>query len=78
MNIESHNERTFLDPGTVIADRYEIVRTIGRGGMAAVYEVLDLELENSRFALKILSREFSSNQDYVERFIREVQLMHRV
>jgi tetratricopeptide (TPR) repeat protein len=40
--------------GARIADRYEVVRTLGTGGMATVYEVLDLS-SCERLALKQLS-----------------------
>jgi hypothetical protein len=40
--------------GARIAERYEVVRTLGTGGMATVYEVLDLS-SRERLALKQLS-----------------------
>jgi serine/threonine-protein kinase len=40
--------------GGRIADRYEVVRTLGTGGMAIVYEVLDA-VTHDRLALKQLS-----------------------
>jgi serine/threonine-protein kinase len=74
----SPGDASFLAPGTIIADRYKILRTVGRGGMANVYKAEDLELENAIVALKILNQEFSENKDYVVRFLREVELMHLV
>ena len=68
----------FLAPGTIIANRYQIIRTVGKGGMAVVYEALDLELEKNKCALKVLNSEYSDNADYVNRFIREVDLMNTV
>ena len=68
----------FLAPGTIIANRYQIIRTVGKGGMAVVYEALDLELEKNKCALKVLNSEYSNNADYVNRFIREVDLMNTV
>lgn len=38
---------------TILDDRYRVIRLIGRGGMAVVYEVADLKLRR-RVALKIL------------------------
>ena len=31
----------------VVADRYEVVREIARGGCGAVYEAVDLDLDSS-------------------------------
>ncbi len=76
MQIERNFE--FLTPGTIVANRYQIVRTVGKGGMAVVYEALDLELEKNKCALKVLNSEYSNNSDYVDRFIREVNLMNSV
>ena len=32
---------------TVLHDRYQVLRRIGRGGMGAVYEAIDLTLRNT-------------------------------
>ena len=42
-----------LSVGDVIAERYRIIRLIGRGGMGEVYEAHDLLL-NEQVALKTL------------------------
>jgi serine/threonine-protein kinase len=61
--------------GTTILNRYELVREIGRGGMAAVFEARDLEL-GERIALKFLMG--GSGSDEVERFRRELSLTRRL
>jgi serine/threonine protein kinase len=47
-----------LSPGHRVGQRYEITREIGRGGMGAVYEASDLQL-NRRVALKAIREDVS-------------------
>jgi len=42
-----------LQPGLILADKYEIISRIGSGGMGAVYRVKQIHLEKE-FALKVL------------------------
>jgi serine/threonine protein kinase len=44
-----------LNPDTVLENRYIIVKTIGRGGMGAVYMALDQRLNNRSVAIKEMS-----------------------
>jgi serine/threonine-protein kinase len=57
---------------TSIADRYEIERELGRGGMATVYLVRDLK-HNRRMALKVLLPDLAVALG-AERFRREIEL----
>ena len=66
-----------LSPGFVIAGKYVIERTLGRGGMGAVYVVSHVNT-GKRLALKVLLPEFVHNADIVGRFLREAQVMGRL
>jgi serine/threonine-protein kinase len=61
----------------VLANRYEILRLVGAGGMGNVYCARDLELDEI-VALKTLRREIADKPGIVERFRREVRLARRV
>jgi beta-lactam-binding protein with PASTA domain/predicted Ser/Thr protein kinase len=57
---------------TVINDRYQIHKRIGRGGMADVFSARDLLLDR-QVAVKVLFPEFATDSNFVERFRREAQ-----
>ena len=60
-----------ISPNTTIA-QYSIVSKIGEGGMGEVYLAQDTKL-NRKVALKILPADVASNQDRMDRFIREAK-----
>lgn len=61
-----------LKPGMFISDRYEIIDSVGSGGMADVYKAKDHRL--SRFvAIKVLKAEYSSDKSFVNKFRGEAQ-----
>ena len=66
-----------LMPGTVIAQRYEILDVLGEGGMGAVYKAKDREL-NRTVALKVIRPDLARNPAIVERFKQELRLSHQV
>ncbi|MGA1438749.1 MAG: Stk1 family PASTA domain-containing Ser/Thr kinase, partial [Ilumatobacteraceae bacterium] len=57
---------------TVINDRYEIHKRVGRGGMADVFLATD-RLLGRQVAIKVLFPEFAVDPNFVERFRREAQ-----
>ncbi|HEL9645172.1 TPA: Stk1 family PASTA domain-containing Ser/Thr kinase [Streptococcus suis] len=61
--------------GKIFADRYRIVRQIGRGGMADVYLARDLILDGEEVAVKVLRTNYQTDQIAVQRFQREARAM---
>ena len=59
--------------GTVLADRYEVVRRIGEGGMGAVYEARHTVI-GKRVAVKVLLEKFVAKSDFVARLLQEARL----
>ena len=56
----------------VIAGRYEVRETVGKGGMSTVYCAFDTLLERN-VALKVLHDQYGGDAEYVERFRREAR-----
>ena len=65
--------------GMMIGDRYEILESIGTGGMSDVYKAKCHKL-NRFVAVKVLKQEFSESAEFVSKFRTEAQaaagLMH--
>src|SRR5882672_9124062 len=66
-----------LPPGTVVAGKLRIERTLGVGGMGIVYEV-EHQLTRHRRALKILHARVARLPSVVERFVREASAAARI
>jgi eukaryotic-like serine/threonine-protein kinase len=68
--------RTGVAVGELFAERYQIEKLLGRGGMGSVYRVNDHEVGET-VALKLLDAAVATPES-VERFRREVRLARRV
>ena len=58
--------------GTVVDERYKLIRKVGTGGMADVWLADDTELDRE-VAIKILHDRFAQDSEFVERFQREAR-----
>ncbi len=63
---------TLIEKGSLIADKYRVIRELGRGGMAAVYEAENIDIQK-RVAIKLLAGHLLASPSVVERFVREAR-----
>jgi eukaryotic-like serine/threonine-protein kinase len=72
-------DRTAADPliGRVLDGRYRIGARVARGGMATVYEAVDLRLDRV-CALKVMHAGLGDDDDFAGRFVREARSAARL
>ena len=63
-----------MEAGTLVADKYLLVRVIGRGGMGAVWSAKNVRTERE-VALKLITDE---NEDFRARLLREARACGRI
>lgn len=68
----------FLSSGQLLAERYRIIKPLGRGGMASVYLAEDTVLQETEVAIKILSDVSEGIAEHRSRFIQEVKLTRKI
>ncbi len=66
-----------IERGTTIADRYEVIEELGRGGMGNVYRVVDKKI-NEEMALKLLHPVIATEKKTIERFKNELKLARKI
>jgi serine/threonine protein kinase/tetratricopeptide (TPR) repeat protein len=66
-----------LSPGTSVGSRYEIVRLLGQGGMGAVYQAQDKELDR-QVAIKVIRADMAANPEILRRFKQELILARQI
>src|SRR5213595_2918045 len=66
-----------LRKGSLIAERYEILSPLGKGGMGMVYKARDHQLDEF-VAPKVLRPEVAADAEMTRRFRTEIRLARRV
>src|SRR5262245_19758500 len=72
-----NDEQQKPSPGDVLADRYQVIDTLGEGGMGAVYKVFDRRLTRV-VALKTIHPELAATPLMMKRFKQEVLLAQKI
>ncbi|HZF11433.1 MAG TPA: protein kinase [Thermoanaerobaculia bacterium] len=66
-----------IEPGAIMARRFEILSVLGAGGMGVVYKARDRELDDL-VALKMLKRELWGDRTQLERLKSEIKLARKI
>lgn len=66
-----------MGPGSVVSNKYRLLRSLGEGGMGAVWEALNLRTQR-RFALKLVRGDASTAPELRERMLREASVAGRL
>ncbi|MBX3127387.1 MAG: serine/threonine protein kinase [Polyangiaceae bacterium] len=66
-----------VQPGDILADKYEVERILGEGGMGVVVAARHLDLDQ-RVAVKFLLAEVAEHRDAAERFRREARAAAKI
>ncbi|MCI0350271.1 MAG: protein kinase [Acidobacteriales bacterium] len=77
MRGSSPSVAAYLQPGTLLGERYEILQLLGQGGMGAVYKANDRELERV-VALKIVRPDMADHPNLLQRFKHELILARQI
>ncbi|MDO5387773.1 MAG: Stk1 family PASTA domain-containing Ser/Thr kinase [Clostridia bacterium] len=61
-----------LEKGCIVSERYKILETIGKGGMAIVYKANDLKLGRD-VTFKVLKSDYIEDEGFIKRFSTEAR-----
>ena len=59
--------------GTTLAERYEIEKLIGIGGMAVVFRAKDTYINDNTVAIKMLKSDIACDETMVKRFMKSAK-----
>ncbi len=74
---EQSTAKGVLALGYVLAGRYQILKVLGEGGMGAVYQARDREVDRT-VAIKVIRPELSGHPEILRRFKQELVLARQV
>jgi serine/threonine protein kinase/tetratricopeptide (TPR) repeat protein len=66
-----------LETGMIFGGRYQIIESLGRGGMGRVYRALDTKTREE-VAIKLIRPDIAEDHRTLERFLNEIRLTHKI
>src|SRR6202011_4765645 len=72
--MKSHLRGTAISMELERLGKYELLESLGRGGMGEVWKARDTELRRY-VAIKLLNADLQANPDFVTHFMREAQFV---
>ncbi|GAB4361241.1 MAG: hypothetical protein Kow006_31840 [Gammaproteobacteria bacterium] len=72
-----HIDAAKLKPGEILADRYRIIRHIGRGAFGVVLLVEDM-MVHEEIVLKFITPQLTANEDAIKRFVLEMKYARKI
>lgn len=70
-------DATKFSPGYIIANRYRVIKQIGKGAFGVVVLVEDM-IVNDEIILKFLNAHMSSDENIIQRFIHELRYARKI
>lgn len=67
-----------IQPGSVLAGRFLVERTLGAGAMGVVYGTRDMADDDARVAVKLVHAHQAQDAAYVKRFLREARALQQL
>ena len=68
-----------MEPGSVLSNKYKIIRMIGMGGMGCVYEAREVDFDVDRsVAIKVLVPTYTQSEKSLRRFNAEIKIAARM
>ncbi len=67
-----------LQAGDIFNQRWQIIKKLGQGGFGAVYQALDLNIEDRQVAIKLLTVDTTKHPEALTRFKKEASITSKL
>lgn len=77
MDLNAEHQSIRIAPGTLVKNRFKVIKQLGEGGMGAVYLVEDVQLGKQR-ALKVMLPRLVNDKIAQQRFLTEIKVLQEL